>query len=74
MLFWIGLVVGTVIGFLIKTLYKHSKPVGTICVYENDEDGGEPYMFLLLEQDVRNLLDKKRVVLKTEKRDNPARK
>lgn len=70
MLFWIGLIVGTAVGFSIKAFTERGKPVGTICVYPNDDDG-EPYMFLVLERDVGYLLHKKRVVLKTEERQNP---
>lgn len=74
MLFWIGLIVGTVIGFLIKASTERRKSVGSICVYQNDEEDGKPYMFLVLERDVGDLLKMERVVLKVEMRDNPARK
>lgn len=74
MLFWIGLIVGIVIGMVAKVLVSRNAPVGTICVYENDDDGDEPYMFLVLERDIGYLLNRKRVTLKTELRQNPAQK
>lgn len=73
MLFWIGLIVGIVVGYIVRALISRNAPAGTICVYEND-DGGEPYMFLLLERDVGYLLGRKKVTLKIEQRQNPAQK
>ena len=69
---WIGLFVGLALGFVIWAVIAYRSPVGTICVYEN-EDGGEPYMFLVLERDVSDVLGQKRVVLKIEVCDNPNR-
>lgn len=73
MLFWIGFIAGIAIGFIVKTLISRNAPVGTICVYEND-DGGKPYLFLELERNVGYMLDQKRVALKVEQRQNPAQK
>lgn len=68
---WIGLVVGIIIGFLIKTLFEHRKSVGTIYIYPNDEPNNEPYIFLELEQDVKYLLNKKSIVLNVKECQNP---
>lgn len=73
MLFFIGFIVGIAVGVTVKVIFLHSKPVGTICVYENDE-GGEPYMFLVVDRDISYLLSRKRVLLKIERRENPAQK
>lgn len=72
--FWIGLIAGIIIGFVVKVLISRNAPVGTICVYENDDDDGEPYMFLVLERDIGYLLSRKKVTLKIEPRQNPAQK
>lgn len=74
MLFWIGLIVGVVVGVMLKALISRNARVGTICVYENDEDGGEPYMFLVLDRDIGYVLDRKAVTLEVEQRQNPAQK
>lgn len=73
MLFLIGFIVGVAVGVGVKIIFSHNKPVGTICVYENDE-GGEPYMFLVVDRDIRYWLDRKTVRLKIERRENPAQK
>lgn len=73
MLFLIGIVVGIAVGVTVKHLFSQNKPVGTICVYENDE-GGEPYMFLVIDRDIGYLLNQKRVLLKIERRENHAQK
>lgn len=73
MLFFIGIVVGIAVGVTVKHLFSQNKSVGTICVYENDE-GGEPYMFLVVDRDIGYLLNRKRVLLKIERRENPAQK
>lgn len=73
MLFWLGLIVGVAVGYVMKILISRNAPAGTICVYEND-DGGEPYMFLVFEHDVGYLLDRKKIALKIEQRQNPAQK
>lgn len=73
MLFFIGIVVGIAVGVTVKHLFSQNKSVGTICVYENDE-GGEPYMFLVVDRDIRYWLDRKTVRLKIERRENPAQK
>ena len=74
MLFWIGLIIGIVIGVIVKIIISRNSPVGTIFVYENDEDGGEPYMFLALERDIGYLLGRRKIVLKIEQKQNPAQK
>lgn len=74
MLFLIGLIVGVIIGIIVKVILSRNAPTGTIRVYENDDDGGDPYMFLVLERNVDYLLDRKKVVLKIEQRQNPAQK
>lgn len=73
MLFLVGFIVGVAIGIASKVIFSHSKPVGTICVYENDE-GGEPYIFLVADRDIRYFLNRKTVLLKVERRENPAHK
>ena len=73
MLFLIGFIAGIAVGAIARAIISRNAPVGTICVYEND-DGGEPYMFLVLERDVGRLLARKKVTLKIEQRQNPAQK
>lgn len=73
MLFLMGLIVGIAVGYVTKALISRNAPAGTICIYEND-DGGEPYMFLVLERSVGCLLGRKNVTLKIEQRQNPAQK
>lgn len=74
MLFWIGLIVGVIIGVIAKTIISRNASVGTICVYENDDDCAEPYMFLVLDREVGTLLNHGKVVLKIERRQNPTPK
>lgn len=74
MLFWVGLIVGIAVGVVAKVLISRNAPVGTICVYDNDDNGGEPYMFLVLERGVEYILNRKKVTLKIEQRQNPAQK
>lgn len=74
MLFWIGLIVGVVVGVVLKALISRNARAGTICVYENDEDDGEPYMFLVLDRDIGYVLDRKAVTFEVEQRQNPAQK
>lgn len=69
---WIGLFVGLALGFVIRTVIACRSPVGTICVYDNEDDG-EPYMFLVLEHDVETVLKMRTATLKIEARDIPPR-
>ena len=74
MLFLIGFIVGVAVGVIARAIISRNAPVGTICIYENADDGEAPYMFLVLERDVSRLLDRKKVTLKIDQRQNPAQK
>ncbi len=74
MLFWIGLIIGVVLGVAIKTVISRQKPVGSICVYDNEDDDKKPYMFLVLDRGADEVFSRGYVMLKIEKRHTPTQK